>query len=182
MKNSRHAMSGHASAVLPAWLSFATVGLVLIALSGCATAPRQIDQDSSAGIKADVGTDAVQHALGMVGTPYRYGGSTPQGFDCSGLVQYSYARAGIELPRSMEGLWTNSHPVSAGQIRPGDLLFFHQEGKLNSHVGLYIGEDRFVHAPSTGKQVSIASLANRYWRQHFSVARRPFTVQPEGSL
>lgn len=145
----------------------AVAGLILIALAGCAAAPRQNDQE------ADVGADAARHALGAVGAPYRFGGSTPQGFDCSGLVQYSYGRAGMRVPRTLEGLWAGSRPVSSRQIRPGDLLFFHQEGKLNSHIGLYIGNDRFVHAPSTGKQVSTASFANRYWRQHFSSARRP---------
>lgn len=162
-------MNGDTSVSQRAWLLPAIAGLILIALTGCATAPQQSDQEVMVG----VGTDAAGHALGVVGTPYRFGGSTPQGFDCSGLVQYSYARAGMQVPRTMQGLWANSRPVSIKQIRPGDLLFFNQEGKLNSHVGLYIGNDRFVHAPSTGKHVSTASLANRYWRQHFSSARRP---------
>jgi cell wall-associated NlpC family hydrolase len=162
-------MSDDASAGLPAWLSRATAGLILIALAGCASVPQQTGQET------DVGAEAAQHALGMIGRPYRFGGSSPQGFDCSGLVQYSYALAGIRVSRSVEDLWGNSRPVSSEQIRPGDLLFFHQEGKLNSHIGLYIGNDRFVHAPSSGKHVSVASLANRYWRQHFSIARRPFS-------
>lgn len=160
-------MSGDASASLPGWLSRAAAGLILIALAGCAAAPQQTGQE------VDAGADAAQHALGMVGTPYRFGGSSPQGFDCSGLVHYSYARAGMRVPRSVEGLWDNSLPVSSARIRPGDLLFFHIDGKHNSHIGLYIGNDRFVHAPSSGKLVSVASLANRYWRQHFSAARRP---------
>jgi cell wall-associated NlpC family hydrolase len=175
-------MSGNASAVVPAWFSFALVGLLAISLAGCASAPQQTDPDIGFGAEVDVGADAVQHALGMVGTPYLFGGSTSQGFDCSGLVQYSYARAGMDLPRTMEGLWASSRPVSTRKVRPGDLLFFHQEGKRNSHIGIYVGNDRFVHAPSTGKQVSIASLANRYWRQHFSVARRPFADQARGGL
>ena len=169
-------MSGDASASLPAWLSRAAAGLILIALAGCATAPQQTDQE------VDFGADAAQHALGMVGIPYRFGGNSPQGFDCSGLVQYSYARAGMRVSRSLEGQWANSRPVPVAHIRPGDLLFFHMEGKTNSHIGLYIGNDRFVHAPTTGKHVSVASLANRFWRQHFSAARRPLPDQAEGGL
>jgi len=174
-------MNGNASTVVSAWVSFAVIGLLSITLASCASAPQQTDLEFGSGVvEVDVGTGAVQHALDVVGTPYRYGGSGPQGFDCSGLVQYSYARAGMELPRNMEGLWASSRPVPTRQIRPGDLLFFNQEGKRNSHIGLYIGDDRFVHAPSTGKHVSIASLTNRYWRQHFSEARRPFTDQITG--
>lgn len=171
-------MSGKTSTGMRAWLSLATVGLLLVILAGCVSAPQQSDQE----IMVDFGQEAVQHALDMVGTPYRFGGNTSEGFDCSGLVQYSYARAGVELPRTMEGQWAVSRPVTDTQLRPGDLLFFHQEGKRNSHMGIYIGDDRFVHAPSTGKQVTIASLANRYWRRHFSVARRLFADVAGGGL
>ena len=92
----------------------------------------------------------------MQGKPYRYGGSTPVGFDCSGLIQYSYARAGVKVPRSTEDLLEASRTIAKRQLRPGDLVFFHQDSKRSSHVGLYIGNDRFVHAPSTGKTVSVA--------------------------
>ncbi len=146
-------------------LSLVAVGLILLALGGCSSAPRQAEPD--------VGAGAARHALGMQGKPYRMGGSTPQGFDCSGLVHYSYARVSMSLPRSTEGLWANSRAVSRKEIRPGDLLFFHQEGKRNSHVAIYVGNDRFVHAPSSGKKVSTASLSDPYWRQHFAAARRP---------
>ncbi|HET9405458.1 MAG TPA: C40 family peptidase [Burkholderiales bacterium] len=169
-------MTGDVATGHSGWLSRAAAGLILVALAGCATAPQQTDQD------IDVGADAAQHALGMVGIPYRFGGNSPQGFDCSGLVQYSYARAGMRVSRTVEEQWANSRPVPSEQIRPGDLLFFHMDGKHNSHIGLYIGNDRFVHAPSTGKHVSVASLANRFWRQHFSIARRPFPDQAEGGL
>lgn len=146
----------------------ATVALALLiaALTGCATTPRQADSGA-------VGERAARHALAMQGKPYRYGGSAPSGFDCSGLVQYSYARAGARLPRSTEGLWGSSRNVSERQTRPGDLLFFTQEGKRSSHVGIYLGNDRFVHAPSSGKRVGVASLTDPYWRRHFEGARRP---------
>ena len=146
-------------------LSLAAFGLFLLVLAGCSSAPKQTG--------ADVGAAAAQHALEMRGTPYRYGGSSPRGFDCSGLVQYSYARVNLRLPRSTDGLWASSQAVPRKEIRPGDLLFFHQEGKRNSHVAIYVGSNRFVHAPSSGKQVSTASLTDRYWSRHFAAARRP---------
>ena len=146
-------------------LSLAALGLTLLALGGCSSAPKQAD--------ADVGARAARHALEMQGKPYRPGGSSPQGFDCSGLVQYSYARVNVSVPRNTEGQWAGSRAIAKKEIRPGDLLFFHQEGKRNSHVAIYVGDNRFVHAPSSGKQVSTASLADPYWREHFSGARRP---------
>jgi murein DD-endopeptidase len=159
-------------------LAFVTFAVVLIGLSGCSSAPRKSDSSprqarSVAGSEDTVGAKAAKNALAMRGKPYRYGGYTPQGFDCSGLVHYSYSRAGAELPRNTNGLWVRSRTISRSEIRPGDLLFFHQDGKSNSHVGLYIGDNRFVHAPSSGKEVSTASLSDPYWRQHFSAARRP---------
>jgi cell wall-associated NlpC family hydrolase len=152
------------------WLSLAAIGLMLLALGGCSSAPKETGTKQAG---PNVGASAAQHALEMRGKPYRYGGNSPRGFDCSGLVQYSYARVNMRLPRSTEGLWSSSRAVSRNDIRPGDLLFFHQEGKRNSHVAIYVGSNRFVHAPSSGKQVSTASLSDRYWNRHFSAARRP---------
>jgi cell wall-associated NlpC family hydrolase len=111
-------------------------------------------------------------ALQQVGVPYRYGGTTPNGFDCSGLVQYSYSRVGKSLPRTTNALWKSAQPVSQNQMRAGDLLFFNIAGKM-SHVGMYIGDDRFVHAPSTGKVVSVASLRSDYYRKALIRAGRP---------
>jgi cell wall-associated NlpC family hydrolase len=146
-------------------LYLAAFGLVLLALGGCSSAPKQAG--------ADVGASAARHALEMQGKPYRTGGNSPRGFDCSGLVQYSYARANMRLPRSTEGQWASSRAIAWKEIRPGDLLFFNEEGKRNSHVAIYVGNSRFVHAPSSGKRVSTASLADRYWSQSFAGARRP---------
>jgi len=146
-------------------LSLAAFGLTLLVLGGCSSAPKQADPD--------VGARAARHALEMQGKPYRPGGNSTRGFDCSGLVQYSYAQVNMQLPRNTEGLWAGSRTVSRSDVRPGDLLFFHQEGKRNSHVAIYVGNNRFVHSPSSGKRVSTASLADRYWNQHFSAARRP---------
>jgi murein DD-endopeptidase len=139
---------------------------IAAAATGCISTPRQADSEA-------FGARAAQHAAAMQGKPYRYGGNTPAGFDCSGLVQYSYAQAGWRLPRSTEGLWDISRAVSLRQLRAGDLLFFTQEGKRWSHVALYLGNDRFVHAPSSGKTVSLANVNDAYWRRHLEGARRP---------
>jgi len=119
-----------------------------------------------------VGTRAAKVALQQVGTPYRYGGSTPSGFDCSGLVHYSYANAGKNVPRTTGGLWNDLAPINDKDMRVGDLLFFSIAGKM-SHVGLYLGDGRFVHAPSSGKVVSIEDLGSDYYRRAFIRAGRP---------
>jgi cell wall-associated NlpC family hydrolase len=105
-------------------------------------------------------------AVQQVGVPYRYGGSTPAGFDCSGLVHYSFARAGASVPRTTRQLWSASQHVDPRQLREGDLLFFRFDNKI-AHVGLYLGNGRFVHAPSSGKQVSVQSLRSDVYRDAF---------------
>jgi cell wall-associated NlpC family hydrolase len=140
--------------------------LLALGLGACSSTPPQPEA-------ARVGPRAADHALRMVGVPYRYGGSSPRGFDCSGLVQYSYARAGARLPRNTQAQRAHSRPVSQRQLRRGDLLFFNQEGKRASHVGIYLGNNRFVHAPSSGKSVYVADFTDPYWRRHFHEARRP---------
>jgi len=111
-------------------------------------------------------------ALNQVGVPYRYGGSTPSGFDCSGLVHFSYANAGKFIPRTTSGLWADLAPVETRHMQTGDLLFFSISGKM-SHVGMYLGDGRFVHAPSSGKVVSIESLESDYYRKALIRAGRP---------
>jgi cell wall-associated NlpC family hydrolase len=102
----------------------------------------------------------------MIGKPYRYGGSSPRGFDCSGLVQYAYSSAGLKVPRTSRDQYGAATPISLTDAEPGDLLFFRYDQKI-SHVAIYLGDERFVHAPSSGKQVSVASLKNPHYQQHF---------------
>jgi cell wall-associated NlpC family hydrolase len=108
----------------------------------------------------------------MVGKPYRYGGSSPAGFDCSGLVFYTYKKAGLAVPRSTERQRSTARAVRLADLRRGDLLFFNQEGKKYGHVGIYVGSGKFVHAPSSGKSVRSDRLDTPYWRKHLSEARR----------
>lgn len=136
---------------------------VLLGGAGCSSSPA---------VGNGVGERAATVALGQVGTPYRYGGSTPSGFDCSGLVHYAYASAGLNIPRTTAGLWSDLAPVPERDMRSGDLLFFSIDGKM-SHVGLYIGKGQFVHAPSSGKRVSVESLGSRYYKNAFVRAGRP---------
>jgi len=144
----------------------------VLAFSGCASAPPNASTGSThpAPERAD---RAASHALKMVGKPYKYGGSSPSGFDCSGLVLYSYKQAGVALPHSTEKQRSTSRPVKVSELRRGDLLFFHQEGKKYGHVAIYAGNGRFVHAPSSGKSVRTDRLDNPYWKKHLSEARRP---------
>lgn len=130
--------------------------------------PRAVPKPRPAG----VGQRAATVALRQVGVPYRYGGSSTSGFDCSGLVQFSYARAGKNVARTTRQLWSTTTPVRRADLRVGDLLFFSFEGKM-SHVGLYIGEQRFVHAPSSGRKVSVASLTSPPYAKAFVRAARP---------
>ena len=141
--------------------------LVFAILVGCAAeGPVSVPASDS---KAD---HAVAVALQQIGVPYRYGGSTPVGFDCSGLVHYSYAQAGKTVPRTTATLWSGLQPVSASEMRAGDVLFFRIAGKM-SHVALYIGGDEFVHAPSSGKVVSVGSLRSEFYDDAFVRAGRP---------
>lgn len=102
-------------------------------------------------------------AEAQVGVPYRYGGQAPNGFDCSGLVHYAYLHAGKPVPRTTTQLWQHTDTVSRSELRRGDLLFFAIDGKMQ-HVGMYIGDERFVHAPSSGKRVQVASLEGEFYR------------------
>ncbi|MGB5339275.1 MAG: C40 family peptidase [Gammaproteobacteria bacterium] len=111
-------------------------------------------------------------ATGMLGVPYHYGGASPRGVDCSGLVYYAYRKAGIEVPRTTGAQFNYAQPVRRSSLRPGDLLFFRLTSRSVSHVGIYAGGRRFIHAPSRGKRVSYASLDNPYWQQRIVAAGR----------
>ncbi len=117
---------------------------------------------------------AVSVAKGLLGSPYRYGGDSPQrGFDCSGLIHYAFGQAGIQAPRTTQTLYQSTFTVEPEALREGDLLFFRIEGKI-SHVAIYVGGTTFLHAPSSGKKVSYASLDNPYWRDRLVKAGRLF--------
>jgi murein DD-endopeptidase len=141
-------------------------------LAACASTSRSPGSNAGSGdVSASIAEHAAAQAVKMVGRPYKYGGASPSGFDCSGLVLYSYLKAGYALPRDTEHQRKAARPVKLSALRRGDLLFFDQEGKKNSHVGIYLGDGQFVHAPSSGKSVRRDRL-DAYWKKHFSEARR----------
>ena len=100
---------------------------------------------------------AVRIARSQLGVPYVYGGASPGGFDCSGLVMWVYGQLGIALPHNAAALYSTGRPVSTAEMKPGDLVFFHGLG----HVGIYIGHGRMIHAPQTGERVEIEALDER---------------------
>lgn len=112
----------------------------------------------------------------MVGVRYRWGGKSPQGFDCSGLVYYSYQDAGISGPRTVTEQRKASTPIRLDEARPGDLLFFRIRWKV-SHVGIHTGNGQFVHAPSTGKRVAVTNVNNEYYRKHLVSVGRLYNRQ-----
>jgi murein DD-endopeptidase len=119
----------------------------------------------------DTGAQLARQALAMLGAPYRYGGATPAGFDCSGLVQYAYQQLGLAVPRTTEEQYSNAQLIRRRNMQPGDLLFF-QFTHTVSHVGIYLGDGRFVHAPTTGRNVEIMALDQPYYRDGFIGAGR----------
>ena len=126
----------------------------------------------------------VSIALSQRGAPYVFGGTSPRtGFDCSGFVQYSYQELGLRIPRNSYDQYKTSTPVYLNRLQPGDLVFFRTSSIFVSHVGIYIGDNRFVHAPGEGRPVSIDSLDSPYWRQRIvgggSVLGRAQLVEAE---
>lgn len=131
-----------------------------------APAPAEAEQDSGNAIQS-----VLQRALTLLGTPYRWGGTTTAGFDCSGLVRYVFRTTlGIELPRVSREMARSGQQVARAHLAPGDLVFFGRRGRVD-HVGIYLGDGRFVHAPRTGRDVTVSSLEG-YWGRKFLSARR----------
>lgn len=119
-----------------------------------------------------LGAQAVTHALGVIGSPYRYGGVSPSGFDCSGLVRYSFHLAGLSLPRATgEQREVTRRLAPSESLEAGDLVFF-SRGRSALHVGIFAGDGRFVHAATRGGGVRLEPLAAPHWRQRFLEARR----------
>lgn len=118
-------------------------------------------------------------AIGMLGVYYKRGGNTPEnGLDCSGLVRYVFQQAwGTDLPRTSEEISRVGHRVETQAMQPGDLVFYNTLKRGFSHVGIYLGDNKFIHSPSTGGQVRIESMDVSYWKNRFDGARR--IEQPE---
>ena len=169
-----------------AWL----LVVAMLAFQGCAVQERRVTpppasaidlraQPSSEprlGSQADPAAEIVITALNFMGQPYRYGGTNAeQGFDCSGFTRHVYDLSlGVVLPRSADDQAnaTALINVERGDLRPGDLVFFNTLQRTYSHVGIYVGEGRFIHAPRTGSQVRLEEMRFAYWSQRYTGARR----------
>ncbi len=118
--------------------------------------------------------DIAIYALGMIGVNYKFGGNTPDGgLDCSGLVRYVFQQVtGVTLPRTAREMGRMGEKVAMKDLLPGDLVFFNTRRFAYSHVGIYLGDNRFIHAPNRGSEVEIVQITDAYWRKHFNGARR----------
>jgi cell wall-associated NlpC family hydrolase len=150
--------------------------ILVLVLVACATPrrPGETFEAPAADPKPALANAVAFRALSLVGTPYVYGGESPQtGFDCSGFVRYLYRDAlGITLARTAQAQSEfGKSRYRFANLRLGDLVFFKEAGQV-FHVGLYVGEGRFVHAPRTGKSVALSTLASGYWAARFALARR----------
>ncbi|MDR1314197.1 MAG: C40 family peptidase [Deltaproteobacteria bacterium] len=147
--------------VLPAAM-LAVAAAALLALSGCGGKRARVQQ-----LAKSVAASAEKY----VGTPYKSGGRSPKGFDCSGLAWFVYRQHGIELPDSSLKQSRSGTKIDREELVPGDLVFF-RSGRTVDHVGVYVGGGYMVHAPGAGKKVRRANLEDKYYRQHFVTARR----------
>ncbi len=178
----RHYPGLPAPAPLQRWAAALLCG-ALLAVTGCGGSKPQAHRTAPPAprdwpvVQADdpaAATSVLMRAIGLVGTPYRYGGNTPEsGFDCSGLVTYVYRdMLDLRLPRTSRELAQVQGPkIEPRRLAPADLVFFGSRGSV-THVGIYVGEGRFVHAPSTGGTVRLDHLDGPYWRDHYTGAKR----------
>ena len=142
---------------------------LLALMAGCASTPKPRPARPLAG------SPLVDYALSLRGTPYVWGGESMSegGFDCSGFVQHVYSRYGVRLPRTARDMAQALPPLDGRYRRPGDLVFFNTTGAPYSHVGIYIGNNAFVHSSSSTGGVTVSSLGKPYWWEHFLGIRRP---------
>ena len=169
------------------WAAAVVAVALAVALPGIASAQSAPHQNALARTAKEAATtawngaqDVAIYALGLIGVDYRYGGETPEsGVDCSGLVRYVFQQVtGVTLPRTSKELSRLGNKVASADLAPGDLVFFNTRRLPFSHVGIYLGDNRFIHAPSTGSEVEISRLSETYWQQHFNGARRLVGVMP----
>lgn len=143
--------------------------------------------DTAGGVVKDAASSAWHtaqslstYALGLLGVNYKFGGNTPEsGLDCSGLVRYVFQQVtGVDLPRTAKAMSGVGTSVPVADLKPGDLVFFNTRRFAFSHVGIYLGDNQFIHAPRTGREVEVTTLDKRYWQTRFNGARRLVGVLP----
>ncbi|MGB0128924.1 MAG: C40 family peptidase [Rhodocyclaceae bacterium] len=149
------------------------VTLTIVALAGCSIGPSQPTRPALVVGDREKGHEVVMYAFGLIDIDYRFGGSNPEsGLDCSGMVSYLYRQVtGARLPHNAAAIAQLARPIERAALQPGDLVFFNTQGKPFSHIAIFVGEDRFVHAPSTNGKIRINRLSERYYAQRFESAR-----------
>jgi cell wall-associated NlpC family hydrolase len=156
------------------WGLIVFLGAVVFGVGGCATPSMTTGTgpgETGAAPVSEQRRQVVRVASQQIGTPYRYGGSSREGFDCSGLVQYTHREIGIEVPRTTRSQWKQARTPERDYLMPGDLLFFRMGTLKDRHVGIYEGNGLFIHAPSSGKRVSRSSLGNPFWQRRLLGAK-----------
>ena len=149
---------------------------IVAILAGCSTAPRNTAPPQPIQTSSYGDHDIVRYAMDLVGTPYVYGGRDAEsGRDCSGLVSLVYNKAGLPLGGTAANMAKQGRQINKSELAPGDLVFFNTLGRAYSHVGIYIGEGKFIHAPRPGAHVRVSQLDNPYFSKRFNAAR---TYQP----
>lgn len=164
---------------------------LLLAAAGCTSAPepraaspavqsvREWDGEGGASAMRNRGEALAEFALRLRGTPYRYGGATLDGFDCSGLVFYAHRQLGVSVPRTSREQAEEASSIKPRKLQRGDLVFFKINSRKVNHVGIYIGKHRFVHAPGAGKPVTINSLDDEFYADSFFSAGRFWNQLPK---
>lgn len=167
-----------AQGVVQRW-GIASAAAVLL-LQGCSIDPYQpappppTTWRSTPAPEPSVGDDIAVRAISLLGKPYVWGGADLTGFDCSGLVRFIYDQVGIPVPRTAAEQFSAAKPIDLAGLQPGDLLFFRTQGQRISHVAIYTGEGRFVHAPRSGQPVEFRMLDDEYYRPRLAGAGRLF--------
>ena len=144
---------------------------LLALLTACGASPAR--QDTARDERMN---DLVMYAISLAETPYQYGGSSERsGFDCSGYVGHVYREVlDIKLPRTTKALSGVGEPLRQSELRPGDLVFFNTQRRPFSHVGIYVGERKFVHSPKTGSRIRVENMELNYWKSRYNGARRVY--------
>lgn len=184
-----HTRSDRVRTRLP-WCLRIVASFSLLSLAGCATVSHSVSGSSGQaplgsvhlpgpgvieapipaphGVERSAGSEAVLRAISLLGAPYKFGGSGPKAFDCSGLVQFVYDELGIDVPRTAAEQYRAVTPVKLAELEPGDLVFFKTRGSKVSHVGIYAGSNRFVHAPMTGRPIELRAMDDKYYSRRFA--------------
>lgn len=175
-------------------LRYASIAWIAL-LQGCASTPQSPPYDNpilpppaalntpipsrQSGAPLSIGSEIAIRAISLLGAPYKFGGSGPKVFDCSGLVQFVHEEIGIDVPRTAAEQYRAAVPVKLADIEPGDLLFFRTSGKRISHVAIYAGSGRFIHAPQTGRPIELRALDDGYYLPRLAGAGRLFGSDTE---